>query len=75
VQDVKVSADGHPELFAPPITQLQADLPLQPACMGNLIPQQLNIWMGNSPDGEQPGRDMDRHSHTTLQPCKPAFAQ
>ena len=75
VQDVKVSADGHPELFAPPITQLQADLPLQPACMGNLIPQQLNLWMGNSPDGEQPGRDMVRHSHTTLQPCKTALAQ
>lgn len=71
-----MAADGHPQLFAPPVMQLQADLPLQPACMGNLIPQQLNLWMGNSPDGEQRGKSC-RHassSHTTLRPCKHASA-
>lgn len=51
VQDVRVATDGHPELFAPPVMQLQADVPLQPAVLGGLIPQQLNMWMGHAVEG------------------------
>ncbi len=50
-QNVGVAADGHPELFAAPVTQLAADVLLQPAVMGGLIPQQLNMWMGHAVDG------------------------
>ena len=48
-----VGADGHAEVLASPLAELCAggDLPLQPALMGNLVPQQLNLWMGAAQQG------------------------
>ena len=51
-QPVAVAPDGHPELCAAPVAQLQGDFPLRPALLGNLVPQQLNLWMGAAPAGE-----------------------
>ena len=42
---------GHPKLLAAPLTELQADIPLRPALMGNLVPQQINLWMGAAQEG------------------------
>src|SRR5689334_19862073 len=50
-QAVKPGADGLPKLAAPPVTLLAADVPLRPALMGNLVPQQLNMWMGAATTG------------------------
>ena len=37
--------------MASPVGELQSDFPLQPQCMGNLVPQQINLWMGAAPEG------------------------
>lgn len=44
--------DGHPHVMGPPVEELRADFPLRPACMGNLVPQQINLWMGAAPKGQ-----------------------
>lgn len=48
-----VGADGHAEVLCAPLVELCAtgDVPLQPALMGNLVPQQLNLWMGTAQQG------------------------
>lgn len=48
-----MGADGHAEVVASPLAELCAagDLPLQPALMGHLVPQQLNLWMGAAQQG------------------------
>ncbi|KAK9811206.1 hypothetical protein WJX73_010422 [Symbiochloris irregularis] len=56
-------SDGHPELFAPPMSLLHDDFPLQPCIMGNLIPQQINMWMGHSPSGSSSGLHHDFHDN------------
>ncbi len=33
------------------MVQLAEDVPLRPALLGNLQLQQLNMWMGNAPEG------------------------
>ena len=47
-QDVHSNADGRPDLMSPLMKYVQHDFPLQPHIMGNLIPQNINLWMGNS---------------------------
>ena len=39
--------------MGPPVEELKADFPLRPVCMGNLVPQQINLWMGAAPTGQQ----------------------
>jgi hypothetical protein len=34
------------------VAQLAGPLPLQPALMGNLVPQSINLWMGAAQEGE-----------------------
>jgi hypothetical protein len=43
---VHVGADGLPALYGEPVARLAADVPLRPALLGNLVPHQLNVWMG-----------------------------
>lgn len=38
-----------------PVLQLAGDLPVQPSLLGNLVPQQINLWAGCAPEGELPG--------------------
>lgn len=54
VMQVGIGSDGQPELFAPPVAQLASDFPLQPTLLGNLVPHQVNLWMGAAPSGETP---------------------
>ncbi len=46
-----VDADGHPHVMGFPVKELKGDFPLRPECMGNLVPQQINLWMGAAPKG------------------------
>lgn len=62
-QDVHSSADGRPDLMSPLMKYLQHDFPLQPYIMGNLIPQNINLWMGNSSDGVSSGLHHDYHDN------------
>ena len=47
-QDVHSNSDGRPDLMSPLMKNYQHDFPLQPRIMGNLIPQNINLWMGNT---------------------------
>lgn len=62
-QTLPVAADGKPALYAAPVSDLQADFPLRPALMGNLIPFNLNLWMGNSKSGSMSGLHHDYHDN------------
>jgi len=62
-QEAPLGPDGHPEVLAPPTAQLAADFPLQPALLGNLVPQQINIWMGCAPEGSTTGLHHDFHDN------------
>lgn len=46
-----VDGDGHPHVMGFPVKELKGDFPLRPECMGNLVPQQINLWMGAAPNG------------------------
>ena len=48
---VPVAADGHLELYTTPLTHLSHDFCHTPRLMGNLVPQQMNLWMGIAPSG------------------------
>ena len=64
-QTLPVDAEGRPGLMAAPVKQLHAmgNVPLQPALLGNLIPMNLNLWMGNSRDGASSGLHHDYHDN------------
>ena len=62
-QDVRPGPDGHPEVMAPPTSNLASDFPLQPSVLGNLVPQQVNIWMGSAPEGSTSGLHLDFHDN------------
>lgn len=63
-QDVEADEhDGRPELMAPFVARLQDDFPLQPALLGHLVPQNINIWMGNNKDGSSSGLHHDYHDN------------
>lgn len=62
-QEARPAVDGHPELWAPPVSLLAGDIPLRPQLMGNLVPQQINIWMGFAPDGASSGLHHDFHDN------------
>eukprot|EP00984_Skeletonema_dohrnii_P034805 scaffold33699_cov167-Skeletonema_dohrnii-CCMP3373.AAC.3 len=62
-QDVHSNSDGRPDLMSPLMKYLQHDFPLQPRIMGNLIPQNINLWMGNSREGLSSGLHHDYHDN------------
>lgn len=62
-QDVRANADGRPDLMSPLMQQLRKGIggetsssdndatprfPLRPTLAGNLVPQNINLWMGNT---------------------------
>jgi len=50
--------------FCPePTGHLVNDFPLSPAILGNLIPQQVNLWIGRSSDGYSSGLHHDYHDN------------
>lgn len=52
LEQAEIGPEGRPELFAPPVAQLTSDFPQQPSLLGNLVPHQINLWMGAAPSGE-----------------------
>ena len=62
-QDVHANSDGRPELMSPLMEALKMDFPVRPALMGNLIPQNINMWMGNNKDGASSGLHHDYHDN------------
>ncbi len=63
-QDVEANEDGQPDLMAPFMKTLKDDFPLRPDIAGNLIPQNINLWMGNnSGDGVSSGLHHDYHDN------------
>lgn len=73
-QDVEANQDGRPELMSRFMKKLQSDgcsggesnrinFPLRPTIAGNLVPQNINLWMGNSPTGASSGLHHDYHDN------------
>ncbi|KAG7398987.1 hypothetical protein PHYBOEH_009980 [Phytophthora boehmeriae] len=62
-QEVAAEEDGRPEIMAPFMKQLQRDFPLRPKLMGHLIPQNINMWMGNNKHGSSSGLHHDHHDN------------
>lgn len=64
-QDVHANADGRPDLMSPFMKTLSSDFPLRPILMGNLIPQNINLWIGNSSNeaGTSSGLHHDYHDN------------
>ncbi|OQS06184.1 hypothetical protein THRCLA_01771 [Thraustotheca clavata] len=63
-QDVEADPDtGRPGLMAPFIEMLSHDFPLRPSLLGHLVPQNINIWMGNAIDGSTTGLHHDYHDN------------
>ncbi|RLN93523.1 hypothetical protein BBJ28_00020704 [Nothophytophthora sp. Chile5] len=62
-QEVAAEEDGRPEIMAPFMKQLQRDFPLRPELMGHLIPQNINMWMGNNKHGSSTGLHHDHHDN------------
>ncbi|EIN14656.1 Clavaminate synthase-like protein [Punctularia strigosozonata HHB-11173 SS5] len=47
----------------PPTDALVGDFPRRPKIMGNLVLQQSNLWIGNSPEGSSSGLHHDFHDN------------
>jgi len=64
-QRIASCKDGSPAaLCGPPVSHMAADFPLCPPVLGNLIPSQYNLWMGNSPaEGSSSGLHHDFHDN------------
>ena len=62
-QDVQANEDGRPELMSQLMEALKGDFPLRPKLMGNLIPQNINMWVGNNTDGASSGLHHDYHDN------------
>jgi len=62
-QDVEANEDGQPDLMAPFMNKLSSDFPLRPKLMGHLVPQNINIWMGNNKNGTSSGLHHDYHDN------------
>jgi hypothetical protein len=63
-QDVHSDSNGRPDLMSPLMKHLRHDFPLRPLLMGNLIPQNINMWMGgNTNDGASSGLHHDYHDN------------
>ena len=46
-QNIEEDHEGRPAIMASPCIELANDFPLIPPLVGNLIPMNVNIWMGN----------------------------
>ena len=66
-QELPLDEDGGGVgLFAPPMDRFANDLPWRPHILPHLVPQQMNIWMGNAKDGSSSGLHHDYHDNLYL---------
>lgn len=47
-QKLDYSAEGQASILSPPMCSLEGDFPINPPIMGNLVVQNINMWMGAS---------------------------
>ena len=58
---------GMPEMMAASVAALSCDFPLRPKLMGNLLPQNINLWMGMAAkEGASSGLHHDYHDNLYL---------
>lgn len=62
-QSLDLSPEGEPAIVAPPISYLKGDYPWVPSIMGNLVVQNINMWIGRSKDGSSSGLHHDHHDN------------
>jgi len=62
-QDLEYTLEGIPSLFSAPISSLIDDIPMIPGLMGNLIPQNINLWLGSSTISSSSGLHHDYHDN------------
>jgi hypothetical protein len=64
-QDVQSNEDGRPDILPEFMKALSDDFPLRPELMGNLVPQNINLWMGNNNNqsGSSSGLHHDYHDN------------
>lgn len=64
-QELGTDEEGRPDLMSSPCRELYhaGDFPLVPALMGNLLPMNYNLWLGNSRDGSSSGLHHDFHDN------------
>ena len=61
-----MDSDGFSKVFAKPLTSVSSSLPLPPPLSGYLVPQQVNLWMGNTTEGSSSGLHHDYHDNLYL---------
>ena len=58
-----IGPNGFPDVMVPPVLLLESDIPSRMSWAGNLVPQQINMWMGNSVHGTSSGLHHDYHDN------------
>ena len=62
-QELSYTIDDKPELVSEPVKRLLHDIPDRPALLGNLIPQNVNLWMGLTRGESTSGLHHDYHDN------------
>ncbi|CAM9861457.1 unnamed protein product, partial [Hapterophycus canaliculatus] len=50
-QELGLDPTGRPALMSAPLDRLRDDFPLRPKLVGELVPQNVNLWMGHTKSG------------------------
>lgn len=58
-------------MFPPPTTALTKDFPYKPRLTGNLVLEQVNLWIGRSKDGSSSGLHHDFHDNLYCESTHP----
>jgi len=62
-QTIRCNRNGQPNIISEPLTHLTSDFPIRPKLFGNLLPMNLNLWMGNAKNGSSTGLHHDYHDN------------
>ena len=62
-QELTYNVDEKPDLISQPIISLDSDFSSQPKITGNLIPQNVNLWLGSSVSETSSGLHHDYHDN------------
>lgn len=62
-QKLHYSPEGQPSIISEPVKGLLGDFPIRPDVMGNLIVQNINMWMGCSSEPSTSGLHHDFHDN------------